>query len=95
MIQTFQTQSDDEMASVYTSKRVESGVSPFYSGSFTQVPLRYLYRGGLEQTGAYSTLTALEREKKNTKPIKQWSTVFDVSRLLIEKLGYAVCKLNR
>ena len=100
MIQTFQTVSDDEMAERMRASQGRLGSALFYSGSSTQVPLRYLYRGGLEQTGAYSSLTArerdrgrdTERERENTKPIKQWSTVvfiflvFDVSRLLIGEL---------
>lgn len=108
MIQTFQTVSDDEIARADAqSLQCLGSLCVFYSGSSTQVPMRYLYRGGLEQTGAYSSLTALERaresegererkkERENTKPIKQWSTVFDVSRLLIGEPGHAVCKLKR
>lgn len=98
--------SDDEIARADAqSLQCLGSLCVFYSGSSTQVPMRYLYRGGLEQTGAYSSLTALERarerererkkERENTKPIKQWSTVFDVSRLLIGEPGHAVCKLKR
>lgn len=68
----------------------------FYSGSSTQVPLRYFYRGGLKQTGACSSLNAEEGEReKNTKPIKQWSTVSEAARLLIGERGCTVCESKR
>lgn len=51
----------------YTREPGASGVCAFDAGSSTQVPLRYLYRGGLEQTGAYSSLTALERERERER----------------------------
>lgn len=37
-----------------------------------------------------------EREReKNTKPIKQWSTVSEVARLLIGERGCTVCESKR
>lgn len=63
MIHPFQTVSSDET----------------WMESSVELPLRYLYRGGLKQSGACSSLTAPEREDERgggiTKPIKQWSTV--------------------
>jgi len=68
MIQTFQTVSDDETAQRLHVREPRSAVWGLRgSGSATQVPLRYLYRGGLEQTGAYSSLTAPERESERAR----------------------------
>lgn len=58
------------------ASRWRPGSALFYSGSSTQVPLRYLYRGGLEQTGACSSLNAVEGERKEHKAHKTMVNCF-------------------
>lgn len=97
MIQTFQTWPVDEMACVCMRESVASGVCAFLfwklHTSSTEVFVQ-------RWTGADRRLFESERRggrerEKNTKPIKQWSTVSDVARLLIGERGCAVCESER
>ena len=55
------------MTCVYAQARGVWGLRFFTLEAPQKVPLRYLYRGGLEQTGADSSLTALQRERERER----------------------------